>query len=63
MTILTTIALVGCLFVLFLGGASMLASAGKTVDLRNRFRRLRVAGGRRTSDPAQQMGFHLTGGR
>ena len=63
MTILTTIALIGCLFVLFLGGASLLAERGKVVDLRNRFRRLSVAGGRRNSDPAQPMGYHLTGGR
>ena len=52
MTILTYIALSGCLLVLGLGGATLLADRGRTPDPRNRFRRLAIGGGRRKSDPA-----------
>jgi hypothetical protein len=52
MTILTTIALVGCVATLGLGGISMMADRGYRVDLRARKerRRGRRAGGRRAQD-------------
>lgn len=52
MTILTTIALSGCLLVLALGGACLLAERGYSFDLRKKFRRISIGGGRRNSDPA-----------
>ena len=52
MTILTYVALTGCLLVLGLGGATLLTDGGRTPDLRNRFRRVAIGGGRRNSDPA-----------
>lgn len=52
MTILTYIALTGCLLVLALGAASLFAERGYSFDLRQRFRQIKQGGGRRGSDPA-----------
>ena len=52
MTILTYIALTGCLLVLALGAATLFAERGYSFDLRQRFRQIKQGGGRRGSDPA-----------
>ena len=57
MTILAYVALSSCLLVLALGGASIFAVGGTVPDLRNKFRRLSIGGGRRQSDPAVKMNF------
>ena len=52
MTILTYIALSGCLLILALGAASLFAERGYSFDLRRGFRQIKQGGGRRGSDPA-----------
>ena len=57
MTILSYLALTGCIFVLALGGASLLAGRGYSFDTRNRFRRPSIGGGHRQADPAVKMNY------